>query len=97
MINFRSQLHRSLLGYYFANPDAEHFVRELSRMLSNDVANLSRELNQLTRRGVFIASLRKRQKFYRLNRVHPLFRKFRDLVIEIINLEKEEKHRLRRR
>jgi predicted transcriptional regulator len=95
MINLRSGLHRSLLGYYFANPEAEHYLRELSRLLSHDVANLSRELNRLTRNGIFIASLRGRQKFFRLNRAHPLFRKFHDLVLEMIDLEKEEKHRIR--
>jgi len=93
MINLKSQLHRSLLGYYFANPNAEHYVRELSRLLSGDVANLSRELNQLTRSGIFIASLRGRQKFFRLNHAHPLFRKFRKLVLEMINLENEEGRR----
>jgi len=97
MINLKSQLHRSLLGYYFANPESEHYVRELSRLLSSDVANLSRELNQLTRSGIFVASLRGRRKFFRLNRAHPLFRKFRNLVLEIVNLEKEEKHRARRK
>ena len=72
MINFRSKLHRDLLGYYFKNPHAEHYLRELSRMLSFDVAHLSQELGKFVRDGLFVARTSGREKFFRLNQAHPL-------------------------
>lgn len=79
-INFRSKLHRALFAHYFSNPRTEYYVRDLSRMLSFDVAILSRELNTLARSGVFLSSLRGREKYFRLNQAHPLYHELRKIT-----------------
>ncbi len=79
-INFRSKLHQKLLRYYFANPDTEHYVRELSRVLSFSAALISRELKILARHGIFTSSERSREKYYRLNQKYPLYNEIKAMV-----------------
>ncbi|MDO8536760.1 MAG: winged helix DNA-binding protein, partial [bacterium] len=92
MINLRSELHLALLGYYFKNPDAEHYLRELSRILSFNNAHLSRELKKLTRYGLFAAHMSGQQKFFRINKNHPLFDEFRLITIRTIEENKKISH-----
>src|SRR3989338_8594976 len=86
MILFRSQLRRRLFGYYFTNPTAEHYLRELAELLRTDPANLSRELASLTRQRVFVSRTRGRQKYFRLNRNHPLYNEFRGIVFKTVGV-----------
>lgn len=82
MINLRSKLHRALFGYYFGHPNEERYLRELSRLLSFDVAYLSRELNQLVRQDLFCARRIGREKFFRINSKHRLFKELRKIVVD---------------
>ncbi len=86
MVSLRSELRRKLLRYYFTNPKAEHYLRELAELLQVDPANLSRELAALSRQQVFIARTRGRQKHFQLNRDHPLYDEFRGIVFKTIGV-----------
>jgi hypothetical protein len=79
-INFRSKLHQALLDYYFSNPEAEYYVRELSKILSFDATYLSRELNLLTSFGIFTSFKRGHEKYFRLNQNHQLYNEFRKIT-----------------
>jgi len=80
MINLRSKLRRKLLGYYFTNPTAFHYVRELAKILEVDPTNLSRELARLANEGLFVFQLRGGQKYFRLNQQYPLYSEVRSIV-----------------
>ncbi|MDO8664156.1 MAG: hypothetical protein Q7K44_01195 [Candidatus Liptonbacteria bacterium] len=79
-INFRSKIDQKLLGYYFANPGAEHYLRELSRILSFNVSFLSRELKILVADDIFISFKRGREKYFRLNQKHQLYNEIRTIT-----------------
>lgn len=83
-INFRSKLHQALLEHYFLNPRAEYYVRDLSRILSFDVAFLSRELATLTRAGIFVSFIRNRQKYFRLNHGYPLYNEIKNITMHVV-------------
>ncbi|OGY99738.1 MAG: hypothetical protein A2945_01945 [Candidatus Liptonbacteria bacterium RIFCSPLOWO2_01_FULL_52_25] len=85
MVNFRSKLHVALFKYYFEYPDAECYVRELSRTLSFGAAFLSRELATLTNVGIFISSTRGNHKYFRLNKKHPLHNELRAMTIYLVS------------
>src|SRR6266481_126808 len=82
MINLRSELRQRLLAYYFLNPVAEHYVRELAGILKVDPTNLSRELNRLEQEGLFVSRLRGNQKYFRLDRGYPLFNEVRSIILK---------------
>jgi len=82
MINLRSKLQRDLLGYYFTNPTASHYVRELAGILGADPTNLSRELARLETQGLFRSEIRGRQKYFAIDRSHPLYKELRQLIFK---------------
>jgi len=86
MISLRSKLRCDLLVYYFTNPTASHYLRELAELLSADPANLSRELAALARQGLFVWETRGRQKHFRLNRKHPLFHEYRRIIFKTVGM-----------
>jgi predicted nucleotidyltransferase len=86
MINLRSELRRKLLAYYFTNPTADHYLRELATLLEIDAANLSRELAALQRQGCFISEYRGNQKYFRLNRRYPLYEEVRRIIFKTIGV-----------
>ena len=83
-VNFRSKLHQELLNYYFSNPGTEHYVRELSRILSFDATYISRELGLLTDAGLFILFKRGHEKYFRLNPNYPLYDEFRKITKYVV-------------
>jgi predicted nucleotidyltransferase len=86
MINLRSELRRKLLAYYFTNPTANHYLRELATLLGVDAANLSRELAVLQQQGCFISEYRGNQKYIRLNRRYPLYEEVRRIILKTIGV-----------
>lgn len=79
MIKFNSQIARKLLGYYFINPQAKHYVNELARLLAVDLGNLSRKLTQLEKEGILAAENMGNQKYYFLNKKYPLLKEVKSI------------------
>jgi len=86
MINLRSELRRKLLGYYFTNPSASHYVRELAAILGVDPTNLSRELARLADEGMFVSQLRGGQKHVQLNKQYALYKEVRSIVLKTVGV-----------
>jgi predicted nucleotidyltransferase len=84
MLDLRSTARRRLLAYYFTNPAAHHHLRDLAHRLNIDPSNLSKELRRLEREGLFRSEISGRQKYFRLNREHPLFREVKRIVEKTI-------------
>ncbi len=80
MLNLASKLRRDLLGYYFTNPSASHYLRELASILNADPANLSRELLRLEREGLFVSERRGNQKHFHLNKQYALYDEVRRII-----------------
>lgn len=86
MVPLRSQLRRKLLGYYFTNPKAVHYLRELARILGVDPANLSRELGRLESQGLFQSQRRGKERLYRLNPRYPLYQEVKRIVAKTVGV-----------
>jgi predicted transcriptional regulator len=95
MINLRSILRRKLLSFFFANPHATQYVRELARALDVDPTNLSRELADLEQQGLFQSELRGRQRYYRLNRGYPLYEEIRRIIFKTVGVTGELREALK--
>lgn len=89
MLNLSSRLRQNLLGYYFINPSASHYLRELAGILDADPANLSRELMRLEHDGLFISERRGNQKHFRLNKRYPLYNEVRRIVEKTIGAKSQ--------
>lgn len=91
MLNFpevtKSELRKKLLGYFFANAEANLYLREISSILKADAGNLSRELSRLEKGGIFVSRLRGKQKYFSLNREYPLFNELRSVISKTVGIE----------
>jgi len=83
----KSKLREKLLVYYFSNPEAEHYIRELAQLLEVDHANLSRELDNLENQGIFISHDRGKQKYFKLNKNNPIFKELKSIIFKTIGVE----------
>lgn len=72
MFNLKSQIAQKVLNYYFLNPEAKIFIRELSRVLKVDAANLQKKLRELEKEGILVGETDGNQKYYSLNEDYSL-------------------------
>ena len=82
-----SKLRSKLLSYFFTNPEQSLYVRELGIILNEDPGNLSRELRKLELEGIFIFSTKGLVKFYSLDKKHPLFNDFKNIIFKTEGIE----------
>jgi predicted nucleotidyltransferase len=87
MINLNSKIVIKLLGYYFINIKASHYINELARLLKVDPGNLFKKLNELEREGLFSSEFRGKQKYYFLNPKYPLFSEVKKMFNANFGLE----------
>ncbi len=64
---FSSTTRIKLLKTFLLNPDQEYFIRELTRMLDEQINSVRRELNNLKRIGLLKARNRDRKKYFYLD------------------------------
>jgi len=82
----RPEVRQKLFAYFFTNPESRHYVREMASILHEDPGNLSRELSQLERAGVFLSETRGRQKYYVLNKDYPLYNELAGIVFKTVGV-----------
>src|SRR3989338_8091668 len=82
-----STLKKKLLGYYFTNPEAKHYVRELAAYLNVYPTNLSRELRRLEKEGIFISEKRGLQKYFSINKNYALYEEFKSTVFKTVGVQ----------
>jgi predicted nucleotidyltransferase len=79
MINFDAQPVINILGYFFLNPEKKIYGRELATNLKVDPGNLSRQLKALEKDGLLLFEILGRQRYYSLNKSHPLLKEIKKI------------------
>ena len=79
MISMQSDIVKKVLGYYFINPQARHYTRELASILKLDPGNLSRKLTEMTSEGIFQVESEGRNRYFLLNQEFPLLAEYRKI------------------
>lgn len=70
---FGSKTRVKLLKFFFTNQDEEFFVRELTRLLDEQINSIRRELINLADAGVVKSITKENKVFYRLNKDGELY------------------------
>lgn len=83
----KSKLRQKLLSYFFANPQASLYLREIAALLREDPGNLSKELAHLVRGGIFLSNTRGNQKYFSLNKDYPLYKELKSIIFKTIGIE----------
>lgn len=79
MINLKSDLTIKVLGYYFMNPKARHYIRELAKILQLDPGNLSKKMSEFKKEGFFLAEKEGKNCYFSLNKDFPLLSEYRNI------------------
>lgn len=82
---FTSNARVKLLTYFLMRPDEEHFVRELTRLLDEQINSIRRELDNLKEIGLLKSKVKNRKKFYSVNKNFVFYRELRNMIIKSTN------------
>jgi DNA-binding transcriptional ArsR family regulator len=84
---FSSQTRVKLLSTFLLHPEEEYFIRQLTRLLSEQINSIRRELENLRRIGLVKARHRNRKKYYRVDPEFPLFPELRGIFAKEIQAD----------
>jgi hypothetical protein len=77
---FGSGARVKLFQQFLNNPEEEFFIRELTRVLDEQINSLRRELENLENIGLLKSAERNRKKYYRINPHFPILHELTSIV-----------------
>ena len=84
---FSSQTRVKLLSTFLLHPEQEYFIRELTRLLSEQINSIRRELENLRRIGLVKARHRNRKKYYRVDPEFSLYHELRGIFAKEVQAD----------
>lgn len=84
---FSSQTRVKLLSTFLLHPEQEYFIRELTRLLDEQINSIRRELENLKRIGLVKSRSRNRRKYFRANPEFELYIDLRNLFGKVMKGE----------
>ena len=81
---FSSQTRVKLLSTFLLHPEQEYYIRELTRLLHEQINSIRRELENLRRIGLVKARHRNRKKYYRVDPEFALYAELRNIFAKEI-------------
>lgn len=86
---FSSNTRVKLLVAFLSHPGEEFFIRELTRMLDEQINSIRRELNNLKKIGLLKSRSKNRKKFYFVNEEFLIIDELRSIVNKCTDPKKE--------
>ena len=71
---FGSKTRAKLLGLFFDNPEKSYYVREITRVIEEQINSVRRELNNLSSLGLVKTENYENKVYYSANMKHPFAR-----------------------
>ena len=84
---FSSQTRVKLLSTFLLHPEEEYFIRELTRLLNEQINSIRRELENLRRIGLVKARHRNRKKYYRVDQDFPLYSELKSIFAKEVQAD----------
>jgi len=94
MISLRSKVAIKLLDYYFLNPDSQHYINELARILELDPKNTETKLKEFEKEGLFKSEFRGKERYFFLAKDNPVLEHYRQIFLKTYGIEKRLKDML---
>lgn len=83
---FGSKTRKELFRLYFTNPESEHYLRELERLLDIPVSMIRKELLRLEEAGIFESRKTGNLTYFFLNRSYPLYDELKSIVFKTVGV-----------
>ncbi|MCG2712767.1 MAG: nucleotidyltransferase domain-containing protein [Candidatus Omnitrophica bacterium] len=84
---FKSKTRSALFRLYFTNPEKNHYLRELERMLNIPVSMLRKELLSLKNSNIFNSNKKGNLSYYSINKEYPLYNELKNIVFKTIGIQ----------
>ncbi len=84
---FSSQTRVKLLSTFLLHPDQEYFIRELTRLLDEQINSIRRELENLKRIGLVKSRTKNRKKYFRVDPAFELYTDLRNIFGKMVKGE----------
>lgn len=84
---FSSQTRVKLLSTFLLHPEEEYFIRELTRLLNEQINSIRRELENLREVGLIRARHKNRKKYYKIDPDFLLYADLRSLFSKAVQGE----------
>ncbi len=84
---FSSQTRVKLLSTFLLHPDQEYFIRELTRLLNEQINSIRRELENLRRIGLVKARHRNRKKYYHVDTEFALYNELKGIFAKEVQAD----------
>jgi len=91
---FTSRTRAKLLTLFLTESKKEFYVRELQRKIKENVTSVRRELENLKELGLVSERKEGIQKFYSLNKNHPIYEELRRIILKTEGVGKVLKDKL---
>ena len=79
---FTSNARIKLLKLFLAKPDEEHYIRQLTRDLDEQINSIRRELDNLKKTGLLRAKMKFRKKYYIVNKNFIYYNELRSIILK---------------
>lgn len=87
---FGSKTRAKLLGLFFGNPGKSYFVREITRVIEEQINSVRRELMNLDGLGLLRSETYENRIYYSANNRHPFYRPLVEMFSMQVVIEKEK-------
>lgn len=84
---FSSQTRVKLLSTFLLHPEQEYFIRELTRLLNEQINSIRRELENLRRIGLVKARHRNRKKYYKVDTEFFLYSELKSIFAKEVQAD----------
>lgn len=85
---FSSQARIKLLTTFLLHPEQEYFIRELTRLLDEQINSVRRELENLRKIGLVKARHKNRKKYYRIDTEFIFYTELRSMFLKEMQSDK---------
>ncbi len=93
---FGSRTRVKLLRLFLTHPEEQYFVRELARIIEEQINSVRRELKNLEEMGLLVSHTEEKKKFYKVDTEFVLLNELRALIFKSrLTTEKEFIHSIR--
>ncbi|OQX70982.1 hypothetical protein B6D52_02970 [Candidatus Parcubacteria bacterium 4484_255] len=79
---FSSNTRVKLLTLFFTNPGKDFYLREIEKLIKENITSVRRELISLKKIGLFDEYLKGNNKYYKLNKDFPFYSELKNIIFK---------------
>lgn len=87
MLEFLKNGKGEILNLFFKNPDGVYYLREIANLLNKEPAHYQRYLDSLVEDGILQDERRGNLRFFKLNKLHPLYEELKSIISKTLGIE----------